>query len=85
MIGESVSPGWLATDWVLGWCSQQRKRAIKYYVECVRAGRGYHALWDNLQNQIFLGSDVFISKQQSRIKQKETPANIPQLQTRDHS
>ena len=82
MLGEHVAPDWLETDWILGQFSKQRKRAIKHYVEFVRAGKGLPTLWDNLQNQIFLGSDTFVNKQQRRIKQKENLADIPQLQRR---
>ena len=82
MIGESAIRPWLETNWILGQFSKQRKRAIAQYIDFVRAGVGLPSVWGNLKNQIFLGSDTFIQKQQKLIDKKDTLDEVPRLQRR---
>ncbi|MCK4508300.1 MAG: hypothetical protein KAU27_07170 [Desulfuromonadales bacterium] len=70
MIGEVASAPWLETDWILGQFGRQRKRAMGKYIDFVREGVGLPSVWNNLQNQIFLGTEKFIQKQQKLIKDK---------------
>ena len=82
MIGEEVAQPWLATDWILGQFSSQRKRAVEKYIDFVRSGVGLPSIWNELQNQIFLGTEKFIQKQQKLIDKKESIGEIPRLQKR---
>ena len=82
MIGEEVAQPWLATDWILGQFSSQRKRAVEKYIDFVRSGVGMPSIWNELQNQIFLGTEKFIQKQQKLIDKKESIGEIPRLQKR---
>ena len=77
-----TAQSWLESDWILGQFSSQRKSAISQYINFVRAGVGLPSIWIDLQNQIFLGSDKFIQKQQKIIEQKETLSEVPRLQRR---
>jgi len=82
MIGEEVTQPWLETDWLLGQFSSQRKRAIAKYIDFVRSGVGLPSIWNDLQNQIFLGTEKFIQKQQKLINKKESIGEVPRLQRR---
>lgn len=66
MMGQEPSPPWLQTDWVLGQFGQDRAQAVARYRDFVRAGVGLPSLWDKLRGQIYLGSDDFLAKLQSR-------------------
>jgi len=70
MIGEVNAQHWLETDWILGQFAKRRKIGMGKYIDFVRDGIGLPSLWCNLQNQIFLGSERFINKQQKLINKK---------------
>jgi hypothetical protein len=82
MIGEEIAPSWLEVHWILQQFSKQRKRAIERYIDFVREGIGLPALWGDLKNQIFLGSEEFVNKKQKQIKEKEFLSEVPHLQKR---
>jgi len=82
MIGEIQTQPWLETNWILSHFSIQRKRAIEKYSDFVRAGIGLPSIWENLKNQVFLGTDKFVDKNQKEIIKKETLDDVPQLQKR---
>ncbi|MEN8171239.1 MAG: transposase [Pseudomonadota bacterium] len=82
MIGEVASQPWLETNWILGQFGKQRKRAIDKYIDFVREGVGLPSVWDNLQNQIFLGTEKFIDKKQKLINDKGSLNEVPRLQKR---
>jgi putative transposase len=81
-IGVVASPPWLEVDWILAQFSKQRKRAIGKYINFVREGVGLPSIWPNLQNQIFLGTEKFINKQQKLIASRESLNEVPHLQKR---
>ena len=58
MVGKQ-SPEWLGTDWLLIQFSVQRKRAIVKYIEFVRKEEGQESIWENLNQQIFMGDENF--------------------------
>jgi len=82
MIGEVQAPPWLETNWILGHFAKQRKRAVEKYIYFVRAGVSLTSIWDNLKNQVFLGSKKFVDKNQKEINKKQTLDEVPQLQKR---
>ncbi len=82
MIGEVSVQTWLETNWILGQFAKQRKSAIESYANFVREGIGLPSIWNNIQNQVFLGSEKFINKNQKRIRKKESLGEVPQLQQR---
>jgi putative transposase len=82
MIGEVAAPSWLEIDWILGQFSKQRKRAVGKYADFVRAGVGLPSIWSELQNQIFLGTEKFINKQQRLITDSGGMSEVPRLQKR---
>jgi len=82
MIGEVPARLWLETDWILGNFSKRRKTAIVKYIDFVREGIGLPSLWENLQNQIFLGTEKFVNKKQNLINKKESLSEVPRRHKR---
>ncbi len=80
--GKRDAPEWLEVDWLLSHFGKQRKKAREKYTDFVRAGIGLPSIWDNLQNQIYLGTEGFINKQQEAIKRKDSLEDVPVLQKR---
>jgi len=81
-IGNIAAEYWLETDWILGQFSNQRKQAIKRYINFVQDGIGLPSIWGHLQNQIFLGSESFINENQKQIHLKDTLNDVPRIQKR---
>lgn len=81
MTGGQAVPDWLETDWILGQFSIQRSRAIRHYVDFVRAGVGLPSLWSKLSGQVYLGSEPFIKSMQ-RLADKVAISEIPRAQRR---
>ena len=67
MIGEVPARARLETDWILGNFAKPREIAILKYIDFVREGIGLSSLWENLQIQIFLGTEKFVNKKQNLI------------------
>jgi len=82
MIGQTNAPPWLQTDWLLGQFSKQRKRAIDKYKDFVREGIGLPGIWSELNQQIYLGSEVFIKTMQKTISKQDDLSEIPRAQRR---
>ncbi len=72
----------LATDSVLSLFDRNRVRAIKEYIEFVANGEGV-SIWDNLQQQVFLGGDDFIEKYQ--VLQLALPGNLREIPLKQRS
>jgi len=76
MVGKIASPVWLATDATLHLFDSNRSHAIKEYIEFVANGEGL-SIWDNLQQQVFLGDDDFIEKHLNM--QDELTGNLKEI------
>lgn len=68
MTGAQSPAPWLETDGLLQQFGRRRDRAVARYVDFVRAGVGLPSLWESLQGQIYLGSDLFIERMQALIE-----------------
>ncbi|MGR8950890.1 MAG: transposase [Gammaproteobacteria bacterium] len=82
MTGVVSPPVWLETDWLLGQFDPQRKRAQEKFIDFVRAGVGLPSLWDELRNQIFLGSELFVARLQAEVSREQPLDEIPRMQRR---
>ena len=80
--GKAASPVWLSTEWLLGQLGSQRERAQNAYVRFVEEGQGLPSLWTDLQQQIYLGSDEFIERLQSRLAEEKESSEVPKVQRR---
>ena len=78
--GEAARPEWLDCEFLLSCFSTQRARAVSRNVAFVHEGRGVPSVWEQLQGQIYLGSETFITKMQSLLDQQIFPAEIPRAQ-----
>ena len=88
MIGEAAKPRWLETDWLLSQFGRSKKSAMSHYKRFVLEGAGLAPVWDDLKQQIFLGSDIFIEQLQeihALEKSQQDLTEVPQLQRRSHS
>ena len=82
MVGSTSRPEWLQTDWVLSQFSHVRSKAVKGYMDFVRAGVGLPSLWKSLQGQIFLGSQTFVDRMQQLAAERGDLTGIPRAQRR---
>ena len=81
-MGKEESPDWLATDALLGLFAKNRKTAMGKYAEFVQQGKGI-GVWENLSNQVFLGSDDFVKTHLALIaEQGKDLSEIPKKQRR---
>ena len=65
MVGDTVVPEWLETDWLLSQFGKSRKVARRKYKNFVREGVGLPPIWDELKSQIYLGGDTFVENLQA--------------------
>lgn len=80
--GKLSSPNWLATHALLLLFSKRKKDAIKKYQEFVMQGVGIN-IWDNLQSQVYLGSEEFVEKHKQALDGDiQSLAEIPLKQRR---
>jgi putative transposase len=68
--GQTASPAWLQTGWILGQFGLHRASAIASYVTFVHAGARLPSVWTQLQGQIYLGSAAFVQKMQAQVEQR---------------
>jgi putative transposase len=78
--GVEEVPPWLTVDWILGQFAQTRGRAQGEYAQFVAEGhRQEPKPWEQVQGQIYLGSENFLQQVQQRVG-TETRAEIPVVQ-----
>lgn len=82
MVGAGPSPAWLETDWLLAQFSGRRESARRKYVDFVRAGVGLPGLWEQLNGQIYLGSEAFVREAMAAFDGSLDIAEVPRLQRR---
>lgn len=73
---------WLTVDWILSAFSPKKKIAVKRYREFVSEGRNQSKIWQQLKNQIYLGSDEFVDDMQSKISLDTNLSEVPSSQKR---
>jgi REP element-mobilizing transposase RayT len=83
MIGGAPQPDWLTTDWLLSQFGAQKKRSMEKYRQFVVDGiQNKRDIWSDLQGQIYLGDEAFISRMQRKTGKEKDDLNIPQKQKR---
>ena len=82
MIGTQSSPAWLATDGLLAHFGKNRAEAQARYAQFVAEGMGDAVLWEQVQRQIFLGDEHFVTRLQTQLGTQREDINIPQVQHR---
>jgi REP element-mobilizing transposase RayT len=73
---------WLIVDWVLSAFSKRKSLAVKRYRDFVSQGRNQPKPWEQLKNQIYLGSDEFVDEMQRKISVDSNLSEVPSTQKR---
>ncbi|MBI1811894.1 MAG: transposase [Nitrospirae bacterium] len=79
-IGKTKTPAYLTTDWILGQFGSKRSKAERQYAEFVKSGISKGKPWDDLEGQILLGGDEFITKFKELLADKKEIKEIPRRQ-----
>ncbi|ETX00569.1 REP-associated tyrosine transposase [Candidatus Entotheonella palauensis] len=82
MVGQEMSPEWLAADGLLAHFAQRQAVARQRYRQFVMEGVGQPSIWQDLNRQIFLGDDGFVSRMQAHLDGEPLDVNIPKVQRR---
>jgi len=77
---EVVVPDWLTVERIQSYFGRQRLDAGRKYKQFVSEGVGKESIWTQLNRQMYLGDDDFVSSMQERLGDVELDANIPGLQ-----
>jgi putative transposase len=80
--GKAVSPVWLSTEWLLGQIWSAAGKSAKRLCTLCGGRPGLPSLWAHLQQQIYLGSDEFIERLQSRLLEEKEFSEVPKVQRR---
>jgi len=78
--GKVRLPAWLGTRTLLSYFSSQTKVAQRKYMAFVAEGLGRESIWKDMNRQIYLGDDKFVSEAQAKVKGAENDKNIPRVQ-----
>ena len=79
--GLEACPEWFDRAWLLGQFGRTEQTAIKNYMEFVSDGVQQASPWLALKQQIYLGSDEFVSQIQKKLPQGQI-AEVPRAQQR---
>jgi REP element-mobilizing transposase RayT len=83
MVGLEAAPNWLKTRTVLaGFGASKKRKAIQRYGAFVAEGVGKPSPWEQLKNQVYLGSDRFIEKMHKKIPKGQDLREVPQARRR---
>lgn len=80
--GFIAKPKWLEVDWILSAFGKNKGIAQESYREFVSEGRNQPAPWDNLVNQIYLGSEAFVAQAQDMLEKGADLSEVPAAQKR---
>lgn len=70
----------LTTDWILAGFSEIKYEARQRYGDFVRAGLRQPSPWQQLKNQIYLGTDHFVHEMQGKIDPEQSLNDVPKKQ-----
>lgn len=77
--GNTPSPEWLSSDYLLAQFGKDRMEAIKRYKAFVIAGLKNGPIWGQISNQIYLGDSAFIDKVQKYLTDQRDDLQIPKV------
>lgn len=80
--GQAPAAPWLQTDWILSAFGQRKGEATERYREFVAQGRNQPGPWEQLRNQVFLGSEQFVERLQARVDTGKDLSEVPARQRR---
>jgi REP element-mobilizing transposase RayT len=82
MIGEEQAPDWLETRTILAAFGETEAAAVEHYARFVAEGKGQSAPWEQLENQVFLGSDSFVESMRRTLPQNRDLREVAQAKRR---
>lgn len=82
MISKATTPDWLERDWVLGHYGNRLSAAQEQFIKFIQDGDNQSPLWEQLRQQIYLGDEQFVSRQQLRQTSEKDLSEIPKIQRR---
>ncbi len=80
--GYRQAPEWLNTQWILAAFGKKLSRAQQNYQLFVAEGKNQPAPWEQLRNQVFLGSEEFVKIMQGKIESGKDISEVPKSQMR---
>jgi len=83
--GFRAAPQWLTTDWLLAAFGNKLSRAQIKYQQFVAEGKNQPSPWEQLRNQVFLGSEAFVDDLLFKIESNKALSEIPKSQRRKKS
>jgi putative transposase len=78
--GLSKTHECLTIDWILSGFGKSREEACKQYRFFVRQGKNQPSPWEDIKNQVYLGSDQFVEDMQCKIMPGQSLDDIPKPQ-----
>ena len=78
--GLTTPDTYLTTDWLLSLFSKNKQVSHQKYREFVQDGKNQPSPWEELKNQIFIGTDEFVEDMQCKIDPKQSLIDIPRKQ-----
>ncbi|MBI3795359.1 MAG: transposase [Deltaproteobacteria bacterium] len=82
-VGLAPAPNWLQVAWVWSQFSQRPHIARQRYATFVAEGLGQPSVWTQLRQQIFLGSEEFVTTLQNKLGPERDLSEIPREQRRN--
>lgn len=82
MISKATTPDWLERDWVLGHYGNRLSAAQEQFIKFIQDGDNQSPLWEQLRQQVYLGDEQFVSRQQLRQASEKDLSEIPKIQRR---
>jgi REP element-mobilizing transposase RayT len=75
-------PDWLCRDWLLSAFGSSEEAAVARYQRFVAEGIGQAGPWEQLKQQVFLGSDAFVEELSRRVPKDRDLGEVPLAQRR---
>lgn len=79
--GLESPPPCLTRDWILQHFGDRLGTATRHYQQFVREGKNQPAPWEQLKNQVYLGSDAFMERVQQEIDPEQSLDDTPRPQS----
>lgn len=79
-VGQVLTPVWLNIDWILSVFSDCKLTSMNKYQRFVSEAYLDYSPWDELKQQIYLGSEEFVTKAQTNINLLQDFSAIPSSQ-----
>lgn len=80
--GMAPAPVWLDTEWILAAFAEQKQDAQSAYRRFVAEGKNHPSPWEELKNQIYLGSEAFVDEMQRKMNTDRRLSEIPKTHRR---